>query len=82
MSSGANQHAFFNGVGLSGENSSALPPQAIPDSKKTPKWIEGNLDRLEQIGIRQLHKNIEFVDYYKMIRGEMVLSDYGLSDKT
>lgn len=82
MSTGANQHSFFNGVGLSGENSSALPPQAIPDSKKTPKWIEGNLDRLEQIGIRQLHKNIEFVDYYKMIRGEMVLSDYGLSDKT
>lgn len=82
MSTGSIQHSFFNGVGLSGENSSALPPQAIPDSKKTPKWKESNLDRLEQIGIRQLHKNIEFVDYYKMIRGEMVLSDYGLSDKT
>lgn len=82
MSIGATQHSFFNGVGLSGENSSALPPQAIPDSKKGQKWVEANLDRLEQIGIRQLHKNIEFVDYYKMIRGEMVLSDYGLSDKT
>ena len=82
MSTGSIQHSFFNGVGLSGENSSALPPQAIPDSKKTQKWKESNLDILEQIGIRQLHKNIEFVDYYKMIRGEMVLSDYGLSDKT
>jgi replication initiation and membrane attachment protein DnaB len=30
---------------------------------------------MEQIGIKQLHKNIEFADY-KMIRGEMVLSDY------
>lgn len=82
MSSGPNHHNFFNGLGLSGENSSALPPQAIPDSKKTPKWKESNLDRMEQIGIKQLHRNIEFVDYYKMIRGEMVLSDYGLSDKT
>jgi hypothetical protein len=35
-----------------------LLPQAIPDSKKTPKWVEGNLDRMEQIGIKQLHKNI------------------------
>jgi hypothetical protein len=82
LNSGTTNHAFFNGVGLSGENSSSLPPQAIPDSKKTPKWVESNLDRMEQIGIKQLHKNIEFADYYKMIRGEMVLSDYGLSDKT
>lgn len=82
MNSGTTNHAFFNGVGHSGENSSALLPQAIPDSKKTPKWTEGNLDRMEQIGIKQLQKNIEFADYYKMIRGEMVLSDYGLSDKT
>jgi hypothetical protein len=42
--------------------------------------VEGNLDWMEQIGIKQLHKNIEFADYYKMIR-EMVLSDW-LSDKT
>ena len=82
MSTGAENHSFFNGLGLSGEYSSAMPPQAIPDSKKTPKWVEGNLDQLELIGLKQLRKNIEFVDYYKMIRGEMVLSDYGLSDKT
>jgi len=82
LSTGAENHSFFNGLGLSGEYSSAMPPQAIPDSKKTPKWVEGNLDQLELIGLKQLRKNIEFVDYYKMIRGEMVLSDYGLSDKT
>jgi len=75
-------HAFFNGVGLSGENSSALPPQAIPDSKKTPKWVNSTLDRLEEIAIRQLERNIEFQDYYRMINGELILSDYGLSDKT
>jgi hypothetical protein len=28
--------------GVSGENSSS--PPSIPDSKKTPKWVEGNLD--------------------------------------
>jgi hypothetical protein len=36
---------------------------------------------MEQIGIKQLHKNIEFADY-KMIRGEMVLSDYDYQIKT
>jgi hypothetical protein len=82
MSTGAINASFFSGLGLSGENSSALTPQAIPSSKKNDKWIKATLDRLESIATRQLSKNIEFVDYYKMIRGELVYADYGLSDKT
>lgn len=81
MSTGSINHSFFDGVGR-GSLGQSLPPQAIPDIKKNDNWKKVNLDRLEHIGVSQLHKNMEFNDYYRMIRGELVLSDYGLPDIT
>lgn len=75
-------HAFLNGIGSSSTKSSSLPLQHLEQSKKNKDWVKTNLDTLERIGIRQLHRNMEFNDYYKMISGEMVCSDYGLPDIT
>jgi len=75
------QHPFWNGIGIN-NISQSLPSQHIESSKWTKKKIKENLDRLEQIGINQLHRNMEFNDFYKMVRGEMIYSDYGLPDLT
>ena len=83
MSSNSINHPFFNGVGTSGMFTTALPSQVVSASKKKSKgFIRATLDRLEQIAESQLRRNIELVDYYKMIRGEIVYSDYGLPDLT
>lgn len=79
--SGALSHPFFDGLGSRNINQS-LPSQHLESSKKNKAWVKDNLDRLEQIGINQLHRNIEFSDYYKMVSGELVYSDYGLPDIT
>lgn len=79
MSDGFN-HAYFSNLGTSNNFSSSLPTQTLLESQKTDKWIKINLDRLEQIAIRQYHRNLEFNSYYKMVRGEMIYSDYGLED--
>lgn len=69
------QHPFLNGLGTNNLNQS-LPSQHLEERKKNKKWKKEVLDRLEQIGIRQLHRNMEFNDFYKMVRGEMIYSDY------
>lgn len=71
-------HSFFNGVGNSAF--SELPTQTLPESQKKLPWIKTCLDVLENIGVRQLNRNIQFQDYYKMVNGDMVFSDYGLPD--
>ena len=68
-------HAYYNGLGTS-EYSNSLPIQTLPDSKKTRGWRIKNMDRLEQIAISQLSRNIEFRDYYKMVEGRLTYSDF------
>ena len=80
--SDAINHAFFNGLSSSGLSTTALPVQTLLEHQKNTAWKQRTLDRLEQIAERQFLKNIELNDYYKMIRGEMVYSDYMLSDVT
>lgn len=65
--------------GLSGQytESDSLPPQAIPKSRKGKKWKESNMDRLEEIGMRQIRKNFIFNDFYAMVEGDLSYIDYG-----
>lgn len=68
-------HTYYDGVGA-GEISSSLPMQAIPDSQKTEAWKKATMDRLEQIALSQVSRNVEFRDYYKMVEGRLVYSDF------
>ena len=68
-------YAHQNGVG-SDVYSSSLPIQTLPDSKKTTKWKKNVMDRLEGIAISQIARNVEFRDYYKMVEGRLVYSDF------
>jgi len=54
--------------------SSLLPPQAIPDSEKTPEWAEATMNSLASIARRQVANNIYFRDYYKMCNGDFTYS--------
>jgi len=75
-------HAFFNGVGTSGMHTTALPVQTLLESQKNKKWKKLTLDRLEQIAENQFVKNMDLNHFYQMIRGELVYSDYMMSDVT
>ena len=75
------QHSFFNGIGHS-SISQSLPNQHLNKAQKNKGWVKSCLDRLEQIGVKQLHTNMEFNDYYNMQQGNMVYADYGLPDLT
>jgi len=68
-------HAHYDGLGHDSYTSS-LPIQTLPDSKKGPKWQRKTMDRLESIAISQISRNVEFRDYYKMIEGRLVYSDF------
>ena len=68
-------NTFYDGLGDSGEISS-LPLQTIPESKKTKQWEKDCMDALEQIGLKQIRKNVEFRDYYRMIEGNVIEADY------
>ena len=54
----------------------SLPLQAIPKGKKNKKWKQGVMDRLEQIAVYQVAKNIAFRDYRKMYEGRLVYQDF------
>lgn len=71
-----NTFKHFQGLANTSGNTEGLLPQAIPNSKKTKKWKEGNLDRLESIGLSQLQDNLVYRDFYKMVEGRLVYSDY------
>lgn len=73
------QFNSFNGIGL-GDGTSTLPVQTLPLSKKGKKWKKANMDALERIGIEQLHQNIKFVAYRKMINGEFTYSAVGIEE--
>lgn len=68
--------SVYRGLGSNGTISTALPPQAIPLHKKTENWGKKCMDRLEEIGIRQVRKNSIFDDYYAMIEGDLAYMDY------
>jgi hypothetical protein len=74
MSNTSVLYSFYKGIG-NAEESSALPPQAIPKSKKTKGFIKATLDQLEDIGTRQVSHNLKFRDYYKMTEGRLIYTD-------
>lgn len=67
--------SHYDGVGTE-MYSSALPIQTIPDNQKKDNWKKQTMDRLEAIAISQISKNMEFRDYYKMVEGRLVYSDF------
>lgn len=80
MSQGADsanlyQHVY-RGLGDNGRISTSLPPQAISSHRKKDKFIKDNLDRLEEIGLRQIRKNLVFDEYYRMLEGDLAYTDY------
>lgn len=75
-------NTFKNLGGAAGSGS--LPRQAIPKHRKGKKWIKENLDTLERIGKEQVRRNRKFREFYSMIEGTLVATDYiktGLSDE-
>ena len=64
----------YDGVGRD-IYSSSLTIQTIPDSAKTDNWKKLTMDRLENIAISQISRNLEFRDYYKMVEGRLVYLD-------
>lgn len=66
----------YKGLGSHGTGSTALPPQAIPLHRKGKKWRESCMDRLEEIGRRQVLKNSVFSEYYAMVEGDLAYTDY------
>ena len=68
-------HTFYDGLGVH-EYTNSLPLQTLPDSKKNDAWKENVMDRLEQIGLSQLRNNLEFREYYKMLEGRLVHTDF------
>lgn len=67
-------HKMYGGSG--GNSSSSLPPQAIPLHKKTRKWGEKCMDRLEEIGLQQMKYNSRFNELYSMVEGNLAYTDY------
>ncbi len=74
MSNTSVLYSFYKGIG-NAEESSSLPPQAIPSSKKTKGWIKATLDQLEDIATNQVTRNLKFRDYYKMTEGRLIYTD-------
>lgn len=68
-------YSHHKGVGASTYTSS-LPEQTLSDKQKTDTWKKSVMDRLESIAMSQISKNIEFRDYYKMVEGRLVYSDF------
>ena len=55
----------------------SLPNQTLPKSKKTREAFEKPMmDRLEQIGIQQVVKNLSLREYRKMYEGRLVHQDF------
>lgn len=49
-----------------------LPPTTVnKKTKESKKWQRAMLDSFEHIGLVQLRENLEFLDYYRMVEGDM-----------
>lgn len=66
----------YKGLGDNSRISTSLPPQAIASHRKKDKFAKDNLDRLEEIGLRQIRRNLVFDEYYKMVEGDLAYTDY------
>lgn len=83
MNSGYESIAYNTYKGASsGGYASSLPPQAIPLHKKNDKWKRNVMDRLEEIGLSQIRYNMDFNDFYTMVEGNLVYSDYSSQPDT
>ena len=68
------EYGFYGGMATASGNP-LIPPQFIPKKYKTKKWEQETLDALEIEGLKQYVENLKFLDYYKMISGQMVYRD-------
>ena len=73
------EFGYFDGIGNS-TNSHTIPIQALPQNQKTKSWKRATIDALEREGVRQLHKNVKFREYRKMIEGEFTYTGVGMGD--
>ena len=56
--------------------SDVLPPTTVSKSvKESKKWQKAMMDSLEHQGLKQLRENLHFVDYYKMVEGDMSMKE-------
>jgi len=63
-----NQSYWYDNI----NSSTYLPPIAVKKSvRESKKWKKAMLDGLERIAIEQFDENQKFVDYYRMVDGEM-----------
>jgi len=80
MSLGSDSGNLYNnvykGLGDNSRISTSLPPQALPSYRKKEKFAKDNLDRLEEIGLTQIRKNIIYDEYYRMVEGDLAYTDY------
>lgn len=70
----------FDGIGNASDGHNTLPIQVLPTKKKSKAWKKVCMDRLERIGIEQLHENIRFREFKKMKEGEFTYSAVGLEE--
>ncbi len=73
------EYGFYGGMATASGNP-LIPPQFIPKKYKTKKWEQETLDALEIEGLKQYVENLKFLDYYKMISGQMVYRDISGED--
>ena len=72
-------HAYLSDIGGS-DYSASLPLQTLPKSKKGKTWKKNMMDRIEEIAVFQVSKNLSLRDYRKMYEGRLVYQD--LEDTT
>lgn len=80
---GTDMHYFFNGVGSTTIHTTILPQQTISENnKKKFPFQKACMDALESIGVSQMGENCKLREFYKMLDGSLVFSDYGLEDNS
>lgn len=56
--------------------SDILPPTTVKKSvKESDKWQRAMLNAFEHIGVTQFNENIEFMDYYRMVEGDLAYQE-------
>ena len=67
-------HLYYSDIGGS-DFAASLPMQTMPRSKKDKKWKEAVMDRIEEIALFQIARNLSLRDYRKMYEGRLVYQD-------
>lgn len=68
-------HIYKSDIGGS-DYAASLPDQTLPRHKKNEDWGKDIMNRLEEIGLYQLSKNVAFTDYRDMFEGRLVYQDF------